>query len=422
MIARFGLSPFRQVLDNGVVVIVKASHATPAVTINASLQAGAVFDPSAHMGLANFVARTMDRGTNTRTADDIAMALESRGASLDVRINRHVVSVDCTCLVGDFGDMLGLVADVLMNPAFSPEQVALRRSEIVTALRQEQDDPAAMASEGLLRLLYPGHPYAKHPHGTVESVEVMPESALRAFHEARFVPGSLSLVIVGDVEPELAVALAADAFSCWKVAPLQTQQLPPVTKSVGRQRLVLPMMNKSQADIAYGFVTILRSDPAYYAYLLMNNVLGQYSMGGRLGESIRERQGMAYYAFSALDANVVRGPLVVRAGVNPSNVDRAVTSIDEELTRIAAEGPTERELSESKRYLVGAMPRTLETNAGIARFLQTAEFFELGLDHDQRLPDLVEGVTREDVYEASRASLVPSAAAVVIAGPYEDRG
>jgi zinc protease len=279
-----------------------------------------------------------------------------------------------------------------------------------------------MASEGLLRLLYPGHPYAKHPHGTVESVEAVPESALRAFHEARFSPGSLSLVIVGDVEPELAVALAADVFSCWQVPPLQTQQLPPVTKPVGRQRLVLPMMNKSQADIAYGFVTILRSDPAYYAYLLMNNVLGQYSMGGRLGESIRERQGMAYYAFSALDANVVRGPLVVRAGVNPSNVDRAIASIDEELTRMAAEGPTERELSESKRYLVGSMPRTLETNAGIARFLQTAEFFELGLDHDQRLPSLVEGVRREDVHEASRAALVPSVAAVVIAGPYEDRG
>ena len=84
------------------------------------------------------------------------------------------------------------------------------------------------------------------------------------------------------------------------------------------------MMNKAQADIGYGFTTIVRSDPRYYAYTLMNNALGQYGIGGRLGDSIRERQGMAYYVFSSFDANVVEGPLIVRAGVNPANVDRAI--------------------------------------------------------------------------------------------------
>ena len=84
-----------------------------------------------------------------------------------------------------------------------------------------------------------------------------------------------------------------------------------------RRVRVIPMMNKAQADIAYGFTTILRSDPAFYAYWLMNNILGEYSIGGRLGDSIRERQGMAYYVFSGLDANVVPGPLLIRAGVNP---------------------------------------------------------------------------------------------------------
>src|SRR4029450_3924189 len=129
------------------------------------------------------------------------------------------------------------------------------------------------------------------------------------------------------------------------------------------------MMNKAQVDIAYGFITILRSDPRYYAYSLMNNVLGQYSLGGRLGDSIRERQGMAYYVFSALDANVIPGPLMIRAGVNPSNVDRALASIDEEVARMATEGPTDRELAESRQFLIGSLPRRLETNVGIAHFL-----------------------------------------------------
>src|SRR4029079_4124777 len=110
--------------------------------------------------------------------------------------------------------------------------------------------------------------------------------------------------------------------------------LPAVVPAGHRQRLVMPMMNKAQADVAYGFTTIARRDPAYYAYSLMNNVFGQYSMGGRLGDRIRERQGMAYYAFSSLDANVAPGPLSIRAGVSPANVDRAIASIDDEVDRL----------------------------------------------------------------------------------------
>ena len=147
------------------------------------------------------------------------------------------------------------------------------------------------------------------------------------------------------------------------------------------------MMNKAQADIAYGFNTILAPDPAYYALSVMNNVLGQYALGGRLGDSIRERQGMAYYVFSAFEPSLGEGPLVIRAGVNPANVDRAIASIDEEVRRMAAGGVSTEEMEASKRYLIGSMPRMLETNAGIATFLLSCEQFGLGMDHDVRLPD-----------------------------------
>ena len=111
----------------------------------------------------------------------------------------------------------------------------------------------------------------------------------------------------------------------------------------------------------------------------MNNILGQYAIGGRLGDSIRERQGMAYYVFSALDANVISGPLMIRAGVNPSNVERALDSIDKELSAFVADGPTDTELMESKQYLIGSMPRTLETNAGIASLPADDRVLRIGL-------------------------------------------
>ena len=139
-------------------------------------------------------------------------------------------------------------------------------------------------------------------------------------------------------------------------------------------------------------------------------------MGGRLGDSIRERQGMAYYVFSGFDANVAEGPLLVRAGVNPSNVDEAIASIDEELLRMAHDGVTPSELADAKRYLIGSMPRMLETNGGIAAFLHSADFFGLGLDFDQRLPGLLDAVTLDDVHDVARTFLAPDRATIVVAG------
>jgi zinc protease len=186
---------------------------------------------------------------------------------------------------------------------------------------------------------------------------------------------------------------------------------------VTRRRVVIPMMNKAQADIAYGFTTLTRLDPGYYACWLMNHAFGQYSMSGRLGDSIRERQGMAYYVYSSLDANLLQGPLSIRAGVSAANIDRAVASIDEEITRLVTDGLTQKELDDSRRFLIHAMPRALETNAGIANYLQTAEFFTLGLDFDARIPDLLGAVTLDEANAAARKFLAVDRATVVIAGP-----
>ena len=414
-----GLSPTRRMLPNGVTVLARETRTAPAVTIHAAVHAGTIYDPPDLPGLAHFVSRTIDRGTAAFTADQIAEELDSRGVSLSVSVNRHVISLICTCLVEDFDEVLALLGEIVMRPTFPAAEVETRRGEIITLLRQDEDNPAAVAVEAMMAALYGGaHPYGRRVRGTLASVEAIDGPQLQQFHGERFQPSSLSLVLVGDVDAARAVDVAAQVFGPWRPRPTQVLQMPDVPAAPGRRVRVLPMMNKAQADLAYGFTTILRSDPRYYAFWLMNNILGQYSLGGRLGDSIRERQGMAYYAFSSLDANIIPGPLMVRAGVSPANVERAVASIDEELARMAAEGPTDRELAESKQYLIGSMPRTLETNAGIATFLQTAEFFDLGLDYDRRMPALLQAVTRDEVHAAARATLDPSRAVVAVAGPY----
>jgi zinc protease len=420
-----GLAPVRQVLPGGAVVIAKESRVTPAVTLHASVRAGTIFDPAPRPGVAHFVSRTIDRGTIARTADDLAEELDVRGVSLNVSVNRHVLSVVCTCLVEDFDAVLTLLADVVSRPVFPAQEVETRRGEIITLIRQDDDNPAAVAADRLMALLYgPDHPYGRPPRGTVGSVGQVDRAALAAFHAARFTPSALSLAVVGDIDPQRAIDAAAAAFEAMGPGhpgprPDGHSDLPWPSPSAGRRVHVIPMMNKAQADIAYGFTSITRSDPTFYACTLMNNILGQYSLGGRLGDSIRERQGMAYYAFSSLDANLIPGPLLIRAGVNPANVDRAIASIDAEVSKLAREGPTGEEMAESKQYLIGSMPRNLETNTAIANYLQMTEFFGLGLDYDLRVPGLLQGVTRDEVHAAARRTLDAEKAAVVVAGPYD---
>jgi zinc protease len=418
--AQLGLAPSREVLANGVTVLVKHTSVTPAVTLHASVHAGTIHDPPGLGGLAHFASRAIDRGTVSRSADDIAEELDGRGVSLAVTVNRHAMSLLCTCLVEDFDAVLALVGEIIMHPTFPSAQVEMRRSGIVTLIRQDEDNPATVAAENLMSVLYgDAHPYGRRPRGTVESVAAIDAPALLQFHRDRFVPSALSLALVGDVAPGRAMEAAGKVFGGWKAEPQSPVDLPHPAPATARRVRVIPMMNKSQADIAYGFTTIVRSDPAYYAYWLLNNILGQYAIGGRLGDSIRERQGMAYYAMSALDANVIPGPLLIRVGVNASNVERALASVDEELTRMAADGPTDGEMQESTQYLIGSLPRTLETNVHIANFLQTEEFFGLGLAYDRRIPELLHAVTREDVLAAARRTLDPAKAAVVVAGPYD---
>jgi zinc protease len=417
---RAALNPARSVLDNGAVLLCKPTHTTPAVAISLTFRAGSIADPPGLPGLTWLLSRVIDRGTATRSAAGIAEELDSRGITLTILVTRHAFSLGCRCLAEDFEPVLALLGDIVRSPSLPEQEIAVRKGEVITSIRQDDDSPAIRATEALMAALYPdGHPYGRRTKGSIDVVEQLTRDRLLQLHGERFAPSELTAVVVGDVEPSRAGDVAARVFDGWDTAAPAPLVVPAVVPAATRRRLVIPMMNKAQADIAYGFTTITRTDPAYYAFWLMNVAFGQYAIGGRLGDSIRERQGMAYYVSSALDANVAPGPLTIRAGVSPANVDRAVASIDDEVARLVAEGLTPQELDESRQYLIGSIPRALETNSAIASFLQTEEFFGLGLDYDARLPALLNAVTLDDVHAAARRALDPARATVVIAGPYQ---
>jgi zinc protease len=417
-----GLSPVRRVLPNGAVVIAQETAFSPAVTLSLAFRAGSLYEPDALAGLAWLFGRVIDRGTAARSADAIADGLDDRGVALRVSINRHLATLTCTCLSEDFGDVLDVLADVARNPVFPPAEIEKRRAELFTAIRQDQDNPGVRAAQALQALLYgEEHPYGRPAKGTIATVERFTRDDLIAHHAARFAPSTLSAVVVGDVRSADATERIEAAFDGWQATPSGERAVPPV-RGAGGTRIAIEMPDKPQSDIAYGFTSISRFDPAYCAHWMMNTILGQFGLGGRLAENIRERQGMAYYAFSSFDPSVGPGPLVIRAGVDPVNVARALEAIDAEVGALGREGATEREFAETRQFLIGSIPRMLENNASIAIFLQAAEFFGLGLDHDRRLPDLLRAVTRDEVNAAAASVLDPSRACAAVAGPTFARG
>jgi zinc protease len=427
-----GLRPTRVVLENGVSVIAKANHTTPQVSLLVAVRAGAYEDPPDREGTAALVARVLDRGTQTRSADVIADDLDGRGASLSVVAGRHQIAIGATCLTEDFTAVLSLAADLAAHPAFPEAEVATRRVDLITSIRQEEDNPATQAVDAFVRALYGNHPYARKIRGTVASVERLDRSDLVAFHDAWFAPADLIVIVVGDIAEAEAIDAVSSAFgtatadgSAFSTASTRQSResrrqilVPDSPTQTARVLVSVPMMNKSQTDVAYGFPGVRRSDPDYVAISVMNNALGQYAIGGRLGDSIRERQGMAYYVFSALDAGLGPGPLTIRAGVAPENVERTIASIDQELASIRAGGFTPKEIDESKRYLVGSLPRQLETNAAIAAFLLSVEIYALGLDYDVRLPDLLNDVSLDEANQAARRLCDPQRATIAVAGPW----
>jgi zinc protease len=415
-----GLNPKRVTLDNGVTILVKSNHTTPAVSTLIAVRAGAYNDPPERDGTAALCARVLDRGTVTRSADAIADDLDGRGASLSVMAGRHQLALAATCLSDDFPAVLALAADVARHPRFADAEIATRRDSLITSIRQEEDNPASMAADAFAKALYGTHPYARKIRGTVAAVETIRRQDLVRYHQKSFEPAAITVVIVGDLDEDAAIAAVSKLFSDWvpsvkEIAPLTVPDAPAAAE---RQLVSVPMMNKAQADVVYGFAGIRRSDPDYTAMSVMNNALGQYAIGGKLGDSIRERQGMAYYVYSSLDATFGPGPFSIRAGVSAANVEKTIASIDAELTAVIGSGFTEQEIDESKSYLIGSIPRQLETNAAIAAFLLSVESFGLGLDYDRRLPDLIGAVTKDAADAAARRLLHPERATVAVAGPW----
>lgn len=407
----------RSELHNGLVVLSREQPGSGLVAVHGAVRAGAMFDGE-RAGLARYAASVLQRGTRSRTSQEIAETLESMGASLAVLSNMEVTALSLRVLHEDAPAALEVLAEILQFPAFSTDEVEKTRGELLTALRVAQQDTRHVAERVFRALAFPaGHPHARVPDGDEGVIQGLTPADLAAFHAHYIRPEATILAIVGDLHPAETLDLAGRFFSHWeRRGTWQAPPIPPPAHLRAPQRAEVRLPGKTQSDVVLGAPGIARGDGLYYETMMANLILGQIGLMGRLGERVRERQGMAYYAYSDMRAGLLAGPWWVRAGVNPVNEDRAVESILDELRGFQETGPTDEELRDAQDFLVGSLAVRLETHGGIAQMLADIELFNLGLDYVVRYPEIIRRLTR-DAVRAAAARFPLTAYSLAIAGP-----
>ncbi|MEP7190345.1 MAG: pitrilysin family protein [Roseiflexaceae bacterium] len=408
----------RHVMSNGMVALIQRNPNSPSVSVRGDVAVGAANEPPEKNGLAVFTGAALIRGTAQRTFQQIVAETEALGATVNAGGGMHSSGFGGRALTEDFPLILGILADMLRSPTFPAQEVERLRGQFLMSLRESEQETRTQASRVARALLFPPeHPYSRLTSGRIETVKSITRDDLATFQQL-YHPALTTIAIVGDVDPPAVIEALEQVFGSWEVssAPL-SRQLPQPQSIAGVVRRDITMPSKVQSDVIWGVHGLSRTDTDYYIASVANMILGRIGLGGRLGDNVREQQGLAYSCGSSLDADVGAGPWAALAGVSPANVERAVEAIVHEIATFCANGPTDEELNDARDYMTGSLALGLETNDGIAGTLLGIERYDLGLDYIARYPSIIRSISAEQIVAVARKYLSTENYIVVVAGP-----
>ena len=409
---------FRRELANGIVVLVRSNFNSPSVVVNGYLLAGNLYEPDEQLGLAGFTADALMRGTEQHSFHEIYDRLESAGANLHITGGVHTTGFGSKALAEDLDLLLELLAEVLRKPIFPAEQIELLRARYLTSLAIRAQDTREMASLTFDQIAYPGHPYARPDDGYPETIRAITRKNLVDFHQLHYGPRGMVICVVGAVEPEAVFTRVESLLGDWQnldQPPALALPPNPAPEEPLTRKVEIP--GKFQADLVIGVIGPERRSADFVPTTLGNNILGVFGMMGRIGESVREKAGLAYYAYSQLTGGMGPGPWYVSAGVDPANVDRAINLIRDEIDIFTSQVVTAEELADSQSNFIGRLPLSLESNSGMASAIINLERYDLGLDYYRNYPSIVRQVTVADILECAGRYWDLEKLAVGIAGP-----
>jgi zinc protease len=407
-------------LSNGVPVWIVEMHEVPIAQVSLLLDFGSAADPRGQFGLASLTAAMLDEGAGSRSALELADAVDFLGADLRTRSTFDATSVDLGVPVARLAEALPLMADVALRPTFPEEDLARLKRERLTALLQARDNPAAVASEGYSRVLYgTNHRYGTGEIGVPAAVERFTAADLRRFYEARYRSDEASLIVVGDVTAKTVLPLLESAFGGWSSpgAPDAVPPLPPASQPSSRRVVIVDKPGAAQSQIRIGWIGAARSTPDYFPLMVLNTILGG-SFTSRLNQNLREEHGYAYSAGSGFAMRRSAGPFVASAGVQTDKTAEALAEFFEELNGIL-QPVGDEELDKAKNFLALGLPADFETTGDLAARLQELIVYDLPEDYFSRYVERLRAVTAADVQRVAKQYIQPGRFVVLVVGDWK---
>ncbi len=403
-----------QTLANGLQVLTVLHHEQPAVTMRLLVRAGAAQDDPQKGGLAGLVANLLDQGTTTRSASQIADEIDSIGGAMGTGSGTDLTFVNAVVMKDSFGRAMELLADVVRNPAFSPDEIDRQKERALSSLQVSDLDPDYVASVVLDRLVYGFHPYGLPGSGTPETLASITQADLREFHQQYFVPNNMMLAIVGDVTREEAHSTVERVFGRWPrrdVPVLAPIEPPPPTRRI----VVVDKPDSVQTEIRVGQLAIPRRHPDYLAFDLAVKILGGEG-ANRLHRVLRSERGLTYGASAQARAMKQAGSFVAETDTRTETTAEVLRLALDEFARLPRQRVSERELADAQAYLAGSFPLTIETPNDIATQVLNAVFYELPMEEISSFRERVLSVTPDDIQRVARQYVRPDRLSIVLVG------
>jgi zinc protease len=401
-------------LANGMQVIIVLHHEQPAVTMRLLVRAGASQDPDKKRGVASLVASLLDQGTATKSAQQVADQIDSIGGAMGTGSGEDFTSVSAVVMKDSFGLAMDLVADIVRNPAFAPEEIERQKEQAISSQRVNASDADYVASVLFDRLVYGFHPYGLPGSGTAETLATITRQDLQEFHRRHFVPNNMVLAIVGDVTGDEAFTAAQRVFGSWPRAEVPAP-VPIAPPEPTRRVIVVDKPDAVQTEIRVGQLAIPRKHPDYLKWDMAVKVLGGEG-ANRLHRVLRSERGLTYGASADAEGRKQAGDFVAETDTRTETTGEALRLMVDEFSRLQRQRVGERELSDAQNYLAGNFPLTIETPNDIATQVINNVMYELPVDEIGTFRERVLAITQDDIQRVAREYIKPDRLSIVLVG------
>jgi zinc protease len=403
-------------LPNGLRVFVVQDASEPEVAVHLVIMtAGTSKDDPHAPGIAQMTANMLTQGTQTRSARQIAEAIDFVGGSLNATAGFDSTDVTLSVVKKDLATGLDLMQDAILHPAFKSDELDRQREQLLSGFEVEYSDPDYLATQVFGRVLYGDSPYGLPQEGTPDSVKKMDRDSLAKFHDANYAPNQSLLAFAGDVTPDEAFAAAEKYFGAWPKSSAADAAPPAPTAPSGLHFWLIDKPDAVQTQIRVGRLGIRRADPDYIQLLVANRIFGG-GYNSRLNTEVRIKKGLTYGAYSSFNPHRYAGSFAVGTYTRTPETVEATKLVMNLLSQMAAGDITAQEMDFARNYLAGVYPIQSETAAQVAsRVLAVAEY-GLPADYNSTYPDKIRAISATQVKDMAAKYMAADNLDVVLAG------